>query len=236
MKRKILIIGSAPDAISAKKWINLPFNHIVVINNAWRIRSDWTNSIFPEDFPLQKQPKAIKDQTLHSAPEYITAQNHFGGFVYAGGTMAFTTGYWVLYKFKPDLIGYIGCDMIYNGSKTHFYGKGTADPLRDDKTLKNLPAKSARLEAIARTQGCSIVNFSNLPLSNLVFPRQKIKDFYKGLKSIPRNINNEKIKIALGKEKALGYIIENGRYWEKMTLFNADKIKELDNIWLSTVY
>ena len=46
--------------------------------------------------------------------------------------MAFTAGYWALYKFKPQLICYTGCDMVYKGEKTHFYGKGNADPLRED--------------------------------------------------------------------------------------------------------
>ena len=161
-KIKVLIIGSAPDSVKARDWSDPPFDHIVAINNAWRIRSDWSNCIFPEDFPREKQPKANQSQHLNSAKDYVKAQNYFGGFVYAGGTMAFTAGYWALYKFKPNLIGYIGCDMIYNGSKTHFYGKGTPDPLRDDKTLKNLKAKSTRLEAMALQQGCSIVNFSLL--------------------------------------------------------------------------
>ena len=125
--------------------------------------------------------------------------------------------------------------MIYQGSKTHFYGKGTADPLRDDITLKNLTAKSARLEAIANTQGCSIVNLSRLPSSNLIFPRQKISDLYKGLKPKSHQIKHDKIKIALGKESSLGYFVEDGRYWEKMALFNSREITKLDNIWLSTI-
>ena len=139
---KILIIGSAPDSVSASNWKNFIFNNIVVINNAWKIRKDWTNCIYPEDFPINKRPKKVNQkQTLHSADDYVKAQNHFGGFVYAGGTMAFTAGYWALYKFKPHIIYYKGCDMVYKGEKTHFYGKGTADPLRKDKTLKNLLAK-----------------------------------------------------------------------------------------------
>ena len=143
--KKILIIGSAPDSVNATKWKNISFDKIVAINNAWKVRKDWTNCIYPEDFPEHKRPKSSKTQTVHSSEEYVKAQNHFGGFVYAGGTMAFTAGYWVLYKFKPQIICYTGCDMVYTGEKTHFYGKGKADPLRKDKTLNNLLAKSARL-------------------------------------------------------------------------------------------
>ena len=108
---------------------------------------------------LTKDQKLNQKQTLHSAEDYVKAQNHFGGFVYAGGTMAFTAGYWALYKFKPQIIFTTGCDMVYKGEKTHFYGKGTADPLRKDKTLKNLLAKSARLEAIALLNNCKILTY-----------------------------------------------------------------------------
>ena len=57
--------------------------------------------------------------------------------------MAFTAGYWALGALKPTIIAYLGCDMVYKGNKTHFYGKGTADPLRNDPTLKNLLSKSS---------------------------------------------------------------------------------------------
>ena len=86
----ILIIGSAPSAIIANSWDLGIFDKIVAINNAWKISPLWTNSIFPEDFPIEKRPVPNRNQTVHSALEYVQAQNHFGGFVYAGGTMAFT--------------------------------------------------------------------------------------------------------------------------------------------------
>ena len=235
MKKKILIIGSAPDAIVARKWVKHPFHHVVAINNAWQVRKDWTHCIFPEDFPAKKQPNPTEDKTLHSAKEYVKAQNHFGGFVYAGGTMAFTAGYWVLYKFRPNFIGYIGCDMIYKGYKTHFYGKGNADPLREDKTLKNLPAKSARLAALASMQGCRIVNFSELPQSNLIFPRQKMQELYDGIKPKKIQFNQDKIKLALNKEKELGYFVKDGKYWKKMKTFDSKKIQELDSIWMTAL-
>ena len=42
----VLILGSAPNAILAGNWSMDPFSAIVAINNAWKIRSDWTHNIF----------------------------------------------------------------------------------------------------------------------------------------------------------------------------------------------
>ena len=45
--KRILILGSAPDAVSARAWKSQPFDCIVAINNAWQIRPDWDDLIFP---------------------------------------------------------------------------------------------------------------------------------------------------------------------------------------------
>ena len=58
--KKILIIGSAPDSVNATKWKNISFDNIVAINNAWKVRKDWTNCIYPEDFPEHKRPNLAK--------------------------------------------------------------------------------------------------------------------------------------------------------------------------------
>ena len=233
--KKILIIGSAPDSVNATKWKNLSFDNIVTINNAWKIRKDWTNSIYPEDFPVNQRPKASKKQTLHSSDEYVEAQNHFGGFVYAGGTMAFTAGYWSLFRFKPQIICYTGCDMVYKGEKTHFYGKGTADPLRKDKTLNNLLAKSARLEAIAFLNKCKILNLSNISESKLTFPKVNVNDLDNAFKIRSKNFKEKKINLALQKEKKTGYFISDGKYWKKMDKFDQKQIKVIDDLWLSSI-
>ena len=156
----VLIIGSAPDALEAQSFNRELFQQVVAINNAWNVRSDWDYCIFPDDFPGNRRPNENDEQRLIGSEQYVPLQNKYGGFVYSGGTMAFTAGYWVLGHFNPQAIAYIGCDMVYDGKKTHFYGRGNPDPLRKDPTLKNLKAKSARLEAIAASQNCSIFNLS----------------------------------------------------------------------------
>ena len=230
----VLIIGSAPDALEAQNFNRELFQGIVAINNAWNVRDDWDFCIFPDDFPENRRPNENKEQKLISSEQYVPLQNKYGGFVYSGGTMAFTAGYWVLGYFKPKTIGYIGCDMVYDGEDTHFYGKGTPDPLRKDPTLKNLKAKSARLEAIAASQNCSIFNLSKKPKSNLVFRRNRLENIPE--EPTPRRVNTELLKVVLEKEKSLGYFIKNGKYWKHLAEFDQKKIDVIDELWLQAIH
>ncbi len=45
------MLGSAPMAVQAADWPRDGFDHILAINNAWRIRPDWDAMIHPWDFP-----------------------------------------------------------------------------------------------------------------------------------------------------------------------------------------
>ena len=226
----ILIIGSAPDALEALSYKRELFQSLVAINNAWNVRKDWDYCIFPDDFPDERRPYGNKDQRLIGSEQYVPIQNKYGGFVYSGGTMAFTAGYWALGYLKPKAIAYIGCDMIYDGKDTHFYGRGTPDPLRKDPTLKNLRAKSARFEVIAAHQNCSVLNLSKKPKSNLVFRRNSVDKISK--EYIPRRVNSDRLNIALQMEKDLGYFVEDGKYWKHLAKFDQEKIDILDDLWL----
>ena len=225
----VLIIGSAPDALEAQSFNRELFQQVVAINNAWNVRSDWDYCIFPDDFPGNRRPNENDEQRLIGSEQYVPLQNKYGGFVYSGGTMAFTAGYWVLGHFNPRAIAYIGCDMVYDEKKTHFYGRGNPDPLREDPTLKNLKAKSARLEAIAASQNCSIFNLSKRPKSNLVFRRNSLENILE--EPTPRRVNTELLKLVLEKEKSLGYFIKNGKYWKHLADFDQKKIDILDGLW-----
>ena len=230
----VLIIGSAPDALEAQSFNRELFQQVVAINNAWNVRSDWDYCIFPDDFPENRRPNENNEQRLIGSEQYVPLQNKYGGFVYSGGTMAFTAGYWVLGHFNPRTIAYIGCDMVYDGEKTHFYGKGTPDPLREDPSLKNLKAKSARLEAVAASQNCSIFNLSKRPESNLVFRRNSLENIPE--EPTPRRVNTELLKVVLEKEKGLGYFIENGKYWKHLAEFDQKEIDLLDNLWSEVIH
>lgn len=242
----VLIVGSAPDAVRLKAWDLSVFSSCVVINNAWQLTEDWDYLIYPEDFPADRLPPdlAQTNKSLITANEFVPEQNSFGGFVYAGGTMAFTAGYWALGYLKPDVIAYLGCDMIYpkqDGNPSHFYGNGQSDPLRPDITLQSLEAKSARFMAIAQMNNCKVVNLSELPDSTLVFPRVPVTQFL-DRKNRPDFLNEQVIQlglesaeIALQAEEKLGYMVSSGRYWEVLEELDAVKLSEIDSLWLATV-
>jgi len=229
---RVLIIGSAPDATVARTWDTVPFDRIVAINNAWRIRPDWEDLIFPYDFPDASKPTDMRpEQNWITEDDFVPVQNEFGGFVYAGATMAFTAAYWVLGHYRPKQISFLGCNMWYpKGETTHFYGSGTADPLRNDITLMSLEAKSSRLYAMAQAAGCALTNLSRGP-SRLICPLQKIQ----GPQPVPFGVDQEAMQKALLRERALGYYVPSGRYWQELERFDIEALKSLDQMWLAAV-
>ena len=229
----VLILGSGPNVLAAQNWPRTLFDRIVAINNAWQVREDWDDLIFPDDFPEGRWPaKLATGQRIVRAADYVPLQNRFGGFVYAGGTMAFTASYWALAALRPKVIAVMGCDMVYDSTgETHFYGQGTADPLRDDVTLRSLEAKSARLMALAAREGCAMVNLSDGP-SRLVFPRAT-SDALAAVKPAPWDATL--MQAALQREDQMGYYVPSGKYWKQEARFDVDLIDELDRLWLRVV-
>lgn len=225
----VLMLGSAPMALEARAWNRQPFDRIVAINNAWRVRSDWDHSIFPWDFPADRHPLPGPAQALVTEAEFVPAQNAYGGFVYAGATMAFTAGYWALHALRPRVLAVFGCDMHYPSSGvTHFYGRGAPDPLRSDVTLRSLEAKSARLRVLAAMQGCAVVNLSVGP-SRLVLPRVA-----RAAVATARPVAwcPDLAAEALTLEGELGYQVPSGRYWEETDRFDVTLLDRLDALWL----
>lgn len=226
----VLILGSAPNVIAAAQWPRGPFDQIIAINNAWRVRNDWDYLIHPSDFDDDRKPDSLSAaQNIITYQEYVPAQNALGGFVYAGGTMAFTAGYWALHALKPTVLCYLGCDMVYDGAQTHFYGTGTPDPLRSDVTLRSLEAKSARLLAFAEMQGCTVLNMGST-VSRLVFPRGTPAN----LTAQPR-IDRLQVNHALSLEKAAGYMVPSGKYWKEASRFDTEIIDEIDAAWRASI-
>lgn len=234
MQNRVLIVGSGPNAPECRDWDLSGFSAVVVINNAWRVRPDWTHLIHPEDFPQHRRPPTLRNgQRFVTAEDYVPCQNRFGGFVYAGGTMAFTAGYWALAALRPDVLAFLGCDMVYPAAgPTHFYGTGTADPLRDDVTLRDLGAKSARLMLMAAASGCRCVNLSRAPESRLVFPRATPE----ALALLPPPSSPEDLpdyREARMQEDRLACFVPSGRYWEDPDRLDPHALAAIDQLWLA---
>lgn len=224
----VLLLGSAPMAVQAAGWPR-PFDTLVAINNAWRLRPDWDVLIHPEDLPANRLPGALTPgQRIVTAADYVPVQNRFGGFVLAGATMAFTAGYWALGALKPRVLAWFGCDLVYPATgATHFYGTGQPDPLRADLSLRNLEAKSARLLLLAAARGCACVNLS-AGESRLVFPRTTLA----GLAGA-RALTPPDLAAPLATEARLGYDTPTGRYQHEAHRFDLAELDALDTTWLS---
>lgn len=239
----VLIIGSAPDALRARAWDKKLFTHVVAINNAWQVRDDWDFLLHPEDFPLARRPLALApQQAVITAQDYVPVQNDFGGFVYAGGTMAFTSAYWALGHLRPQVLAFIGCDMVYaaTGQATHFYGNGNADPLRHDVSLQSLEAKSARLLYLAAQQQCRCVNLSQAAESRLLFPRSSLAELQLSAPALTANhaeacFDESYAAQALQREQDLNYQFASGRYWEHLAMISASECAGVDALWLQAL-
>jgi hypothetical protein len=231
MMTTVLMLGSAPMVTQSRSWPANQFDHVLAINNAWQARPDWTEMIHPWDFRADLRPTPGPGQTIITEAEFVPAQNAYGGFVYAGATMAFTAAYWALFALRPTVIAAFGCDMTYPAKgPTHFYGTGSPDPLRADVTLQSLEAKSARLMVMAAMQGCAMVNLSNAP-SRLLFPRatRNALPSHRPLPFAPHLAAR-----ALAREAELNYVVPSGRYWDELDRFDSAALRELDDMWLAT--
>lgn len=230
MAGTVLILGSAPEVSAARAWPRSAFDTIVVINNAWRVRPDWDILIHPEDFPQARRPARLAPgQRIVTASDYVPVQNRFGGFVYAGGTMAFTAGYWALGALGPRVLAFFGCNMVYpKAGDTHFYGRGDADPLRRDVTLRSLEAKSARLALMAAEAGCACVNLS-AEVSRLMFPRFAPDEA--AAAPVPVAADGAALAGAKAREAALAYMVPSGRYWLEEGRFDPARLDAIDALW-----
>lgn len=230
--KPVLVLGSAPNVVASRTIPKSFFSSIVAINNAWKVREDWDYHIAPDDFPDDRMPQNLLDtQTLIRSDAYVPANNAYGGVIYAGGTMAFSAGYWVLSALRPSAIVFWGCDMVYPAQgKGHFYGAGTADPLRKDVTLRNLEAKSARLMQHAAMQGCACLRAPEGE-SRLMFPSVDISKLISRT-ILPALPNPAAFQRAQQQEAELGYFVRSGRYWESDIEYSGEALDEVDQMWI----
>jgi hypothetical protein len=224
----VLMLGSAPMAVEAAAWPR-GFDALLAINNAWRVRPDWDYAIYPWDFAAARVAVPAPGQVLVTEADFVPAQNRYGGFVYAGATMAYTAAYWALDALRPRVLAVFGCDMYYPPGQTHFYGTGAPDPLRADITLRSLEAKSVRLMVLAAQQGCAVVNLS-AGVSRLLCPRVPLSGM---AAAQPLAFDPARVAAAQAREAELGYFAPSGRYWEDLSAYDVAEIDRLDALWLA---
>lgn len=244
--KTVLLIGSAPDAMRARSFDTTNVQSIVALNNAWRVRDDWNYLVHPEDFPQERRPIPGAGQQLIDAKTYVPANNIYGGIIYAGATMAFSAAYWVLDALQPDLLLFSGCDMIYDRKlgSTHFYGAGTADPLRQDPTLQSLEAKATRLMLLAAQKGCVCANISARIDSRLTFPRitaatlgaDLTEQHSNALNALKMRHNETKVADVLKAEAELGYYVPSGDYWNSDLKIDKSALFDIDMQWRRTAH
>jgi hypothetical protein len=241
----VLVIGSAPEAVRAREFDTRHISQIVAINNAWRVRPDWTHLVHPEDFPEERRPRPAPGQLIVTYEDYVPANNRFGGVVYAGGTMVFSAAYWVLDALKPDIMAFCGCDMIYDrrAGPSHFYGFGAADPLRADPTLQSLEAKANRLAILAAGRDCLCVNLSDLSQSRLTFPRmapallgEDLAAFHRaGLARMRACIAETTRAEVAALEARRNILVPTGDYWRLPGGLDAGVLSSIDKLWLAAL-
>ena len=91
------------------------------------------------------------------------------------------------------------------------------------------------MEAIAFLNKCKILNLSNISESKLTFPKVNVNDLDNAVKIHSNKFKEEKINLALQKEKKTGYFIPDGKYWKQMDKFDQKEIKLIDELWLSSI-
>ncbi|UXS03433.1 hypothetical protein [Agrobacterium tumefaciens] len=232
-----LIVGSGPSAPSLESR-ELTSITKVAINNAWLVRSDFDYVVYPFDFPSERRPPSNYCGRQISNAGYMEAINTAGGIIFGGATMAFAAGYWAVYTLRSKTIGVFASDMVYRGTKTHFYGNGTADPLRSDVSLQHLEAKSARLFLWALTNGVLLVNCSEEPESRLVYPRLSLSDLSNHEGVVGQNYGDliERANEVFELERNAPFDAKREDYWTLAdTPDKMNYIHFIDKQWAATI-
>lgn len=176
-----ILVGSAPDAANIAEQAIPKGSQLVAINNAWRVHPDTKQMIIPGDFPADRMPPRDRGIRVFQGRHSITAQRNAGGVLFCGATMVFTAGYFAVHNLAERHVSIFGCNMVYDGEKTHFYGKGKPDPIAKNPYTypgnKNLKAKAVRLFAFGLLSNKLVTNGHWIEGSQLLLPKAPGSDF-----------------------------------------------------------
>lgn len=145
--KRVLLVGSAPNA---QVWLTsnaIPADVVVCgINNAWYLVRHRMNKWYAAGDFFSGKSQVIPKQEEFDGLFWRNGEMNLGSVVGSflrfpywypspcGGTMILNCLYDLINRYYAEKesveIFIIGCDLVYSGNTTHFYGKGDADPLR----------------------------------------------------------------------------------------------------------
>lgn len=178
----VLIVGSGL-SISLLNEIDLDAWIVVALNKAWKYRPEVVDYIVHMPFlPGSSRPKVSEfcidkvidtDQCIPAACHYAEmlgaefSENHKA---VTGNEIHFYASYWAMSCLHAGMLGYIGCDLDYDGPQTHFYGRGQ-QILWVDRSRESLDVYFDRQLRICAMEGVSLINLSTNPKTRLPYPK-----------------------------------------------------------------
>jgi hypothetical protein len=186
---RVLMVGSGPsirliDEVDPSTWV------VVAMNKAWAYRPrrvDYLVHMASLPGSRRPAPADVPADRVASYDQYIAAVHHYGralavdddialGFL-TGHLIHFIASYWAMWRLRPAVVGYLGCDLEYRGEgPTHFYGRGQAIPWRD-RGREPLDVYFERQACLAERQGVELVNLSCESGSRLPYRRVDHRHF-----------------------------------------------------------
>jgi len=184
-------MGSAPYVVDwwkqYRQWMEVAEVLVCPINCSWKVVWPtvhmWmhSNDFFKtgSELPTKNQRKELTEveSFLQKPFWYETAPKEVSS---GGGTMILNVLYHLLnlltqYDMVKARVGVIGCDLMYGGEQTHWYGKGTADPLRYGAEWLEGELKKLQV-VVSRDTHADVVNLSTGE-SRLTFDRMTVEEF-----------------------------------------------------------
>jgi hypothetical protein len=182
IRPKVLIVGSGL-SISLLEEIDLDAWIVVALNKAWKYKPEAMDYVVHMPFlPGSSRPKASEfgEEKIIPVEHCVPAASHYArtlGPEFAGNHKTLTANeihfyasYWAMSRLCAGVLGYIGCDLDYEGPQTHFYGRGQQISWVD-RSREDLDVYFNRQIRICAAEGVSLINLSTNPKTRLPYPK-----------------------------------------------------------------